>query len=87
MKKISPKQLEEHVNWSILKNAIVKSFFFSSFNEAIVFVNQIALKAEENNHHPEINFDFKRVDIKLTSKDCGEITEIDFVLAQEIDTL
>ena len=86
MKKINPKQLEELVNWRILNNAIVKSFSFSTFMEAIEFVNQLAKKAEEHNHHPEIKIDFNKVDIMLTTKDCGEITEKDFVLAQEIDT-
>ena len=87
MTKISPKQLEELINWRIFNNSIVKSFSFSSFKEAIEFVNQLALMAEKHNHHPEINIDFNRVDITLTTKDCGEITAKDFVLAQEIDTL
>ena len=43
--------------------------------------------AEEHHHHPVINIDYNRVEITLTTKDCGEITEKDFVLAQEIDTL
>jgi 4a-hydroxytetrahydrobiopterin dehydratase len=87
MEKISPKQLKELVNWSTLDNTIVKSFSFSSFKKAIEFVNQLAIKAEEHHHHPEINIDFNRVNISLTTKDCGEITKKDFVLAQEIDTL
>lgn len=86
MKKISPKQLDALVNWRVLNNVIVKSFSFSSFLEAIEFVNQVAKKAEEHNHHPTIEIDYNKVDIMLTTKDCGEITEKDFVLAQEIDT-
>ena len=87
MKKISSKQLEELVQWWVLNNAIVKNFSFSSFKEAIEFVNQIAQIAEEHHHHPEIKIDYKSVEISLTTKDCGEITDKDFVLAQEIDIL
>ena len=87
MEKINPKQLEELIHWRILNNAIVKSFSFPSFKEAILFVNQLAKLAEKHNHHPEINIDFNKVNILLTTKDCGQITEKDFVLAQEIDTL
>ena len=87
MKKISPKQLETLVHWRVSNNAIVKNFSFSSFKEAVQFVNQLAVMAEEHHHHPVINIDYKRVEITLTTKDCGEITEKDFVLAQEIDTL
>ena len=87
MKKISPKQLDALIHWYVFNNAIVKKFSFSSFKEAIKFVNQLALIAEEHHHHPEINIDYNSVEISLTTKDCGEITEKDFVLAQEIDIL
>ena len=87
MEKINPKQLEELIHWRILNNAIVKSFSFPSFKEAILFVNQLAKLADKHNHHPEIKIDYNKVDILLTTKDCGEITEKDFVLAQEIDIL
>lgn len=87
MRKISPKQLETLVNWQVSNNAIVKKFSFSSFKEAVQFVNKLAIMAEEHHHHPVINIDYNRVEITLTTKDCGEITEKDFVLAQEIDTL
>lgn len=87
MKKVSPNQLEELVKWRILNNTIVKKFSFSSFKEAVQFVNKLAIMAEEHHHHPVINIDYNRVEITLTTKDCGEITEKDFVLAQEIDTL
>ena len=87
MKKVSPNQLEELVKWRILNNTIVKKFSFSSFKEAVQFVNKLAIMAEEHHHNPVINIDYNRVEITLTTKDCGEITEKDFVLAQEIDTL
>ena len=87
MKKVSPNQLEELVKWRILNNTIVKKFSFSSFKEAVQFVNKLAIMAEEHHHHPVINIDYNRVEITLTTKDCGEITEKDFVLAQVIDTL
>jgi 4a-hydroxytetrahydrobiopterin dehydratase len=87
LKKVSPNQLEELVKWRILNNTIVKKFSFSSFKEAVQFVNKLAIMAEEHHHHPVINIDYNRVEITLTTKDCGEITEKDFVLAQEIDTL
>ena len=31
--------------------------------------------AEEHHHHPEINIDYNNVEISLTTKDSGEITE------------
>jgi len=79
VRKISPKQLETLVNWRVSNNAIVKKFSFSSFKEAVLFVNKLAIMAEEHHHHPVINIDYKRVEITLTTKDCGEITEKDLL--------
>lgn len=87
LKKILPEDLEQLDGWQVINKAISKTFFFSSFYEAIDFVNAIAPLAEKQNHHPEINIDFNKVSLTLTTKDSGGLTQKDFVLAQEIDTL
>ena len=87
LKKIHQNDLEQLDGWYLDKKAIAKAFTFSSFNEAIEFINAVALFAEKRNHHPEINIDFNKVSLSLTTKDCDGLTEKDFVLAKEIDTL
>ncbi len=46
-------QLEELPGWQREGNAIVKTYHFSDFIEAISFMNQAAFHAEALEHHPE----------------------------------
>ena len=87
LKKITPQDLAQLEDWEVIQEAIAKTFTFTSFKAAIEFVNSVAAMAEEQNHHPEISIDFNQVSLTLTTKDCGGLTEKDFVLAKEIDTL
>jgi 4a-hydroxytetrahydrobiopterin dehydratase len=64
---------------------IVKSFQFSSFMDAIEFVNEIARIAERLDHHPIININWKTVKLSLKSFDVDAITERDISLAKEIE--
>ena len=87
LKKTHQKELEQLDGWRLVKKAIAKTFSFSTFNEAIEFVNAVALLAEKHHHHPEITIDYNKVSLSLTTKDSGGLTEKDFALAKEIDTL
>ncbi len=87
LKKIHQKELEQLDGWHHIKKAIAKTFSFSTFNDAIKFVNTVALLAEKHNHHPEITIDYNKVSLSLTTKDSGGLTEKDFALAKEIDIL
>jgi 4a-hydroxytetrahydrobiopterin dehydratase len=74
------------VGWELKDGKIVKSFQFSSFTQAIEFVNKIAKIAEAHNHHPIITIIWKTVKISLMSFDVQGITERDFTLATEIES-
>ncbi len=75
--------------WEFLDNpgVLKKSFFFKNFNEAFGVMTQIALKAEEMNHHPEWFNVYNRLDITLTTHDCGGVSEKDIELAKFIDAI
>ncbi len=68
------------------RDAIEKSFKFKSFSEAWGFMNRVALAAEKLNHHPEWFNVYNRVDILLSTHDCGGLSELDIKLAKRIDT-
>ena len=55
--------------------------------KAMDFVNEIAKIAEEHNHHPVMTINWKKVKISLKSFDVNRITENDFLLANEIESL
>ncbi len=79
--------LEELVEWTALadRDAIGRTFKFKTFNEAFGFMTRVALKAERLNHHPEWFNVYNRVDVTLTTHDCGGLSELDVTLAKFMD--
>ena len=73
--------------WELKDGKIVKSFQFSSFMDAIEFVNEIARIAERLDHHPIITINWKTVKFSLKSFDVDAITKRDISLAEEIEKL
>ena len=75
--------------WVVLENrdAIHKKFEFKDFLEAMRFMNQIALVADEMNHHPEWSNVWNRVEITLSTHDCDGLTILDFNLANAIEKM
>jgi 4a-hydroxytetrahydrobiopterin dehydratase len=71
--------------WELKDGKIAKSFQFTSFMNAIEFVNQIARIAERLNHHPIITINWKTVKLSLKSFDVDAITKRDISLAKEIE--
>ncbi len=71
--------------WELKDGKVVKSFQFSSFMNAIEFVNEVAKIAERLDHHPIITINWKTVKLSLKSFDVDAITRRDIVLAKEIE--
>ncbi len=73
--------------WRAVENrdAIQKSFQFKDFNQAWGFMSRVALAAEKLDHHPEWFNDYTRVEITLSTHDCGGLSERDLALAGSID--
>lgn len=77
--------LEGRSGWKRKGDALVKEFRFSSFRDAIVFVNRLATIADEANHHPDIDIRHRTVRVTLTTHDSGGITTKDLGVAERID--
>ncbi len=63
--------LEKLKNWEFQedRNGLIKrQFMFKDFKHAWQFMNKIADKAEEMNHHPEWFNVYNKVDIVLTTQ-------------------
>jgi len=50
-------------------------------------MSRVAPAAEAMNHHPEWSNVYNRVDIVLTTHDCGGLSERDIELARKIEDL
>ena len=81
--------LKELGGWSEVagRDAITRSFKFRNFNEAWGFMARVALLAEKQDHHPEWSNVYSRVDITLSTHDCGGLSARDIKLAKSIDAL
>ena len=76
------------MNWKTENNQLTKTFKFKNFIEAWGFMNQVALIAEKEGHHPNWSNVYNTVTISLTTQDKGNnATEKDERLATKIDEL
>jgi len=59
----------------------------SKFMEGIEFVRKVAEAAEQNNHHPDIIINYKRISIRYWTHTVSGVTLADIQMAQKIDPL
>ncbi|WP_237741255.1 4a-hydroxytetrahydrobiopterin dehydratase [Geminocystis herdmanii] len=77
-------QLGNLPDWMTNGQALVASYKFKDFIEAMAFVNKLIEPSEKSGHHPDISISYNRVTIHLTTHDAGGITQKDVDLAHEI---
>ena len=74
--------------WEREGDEIVREWRFEDFAEAIAFVNRVAERAEESNHHPDIwVHGWNKVKLALTNHAAGGLTQTDFAMAARFDEL
>ena len=74
-------------DWSLTGREIRKTVELADFVHAMAFVNSVALLAEKQDHHPDIDIRWNKVHLVLSTHSAGGLTENDFTLAQAIDAL
>lgn len=73
--------------WSLEDNKLCREYIFKDFVTAFGFMTQVALVAEQSNHHPEWSNVYNRVAVNLTTHDAGGITAKDFKLAEDMEAI
>lgn len=73
--------------WERRDHAIVRSFTFRDFREALEFVNRVADEADAQDHHPDVHIHWNEVTLELWTHASDAITERDFRLAEAIDRI
>ena len=68
-------------------DSIVVRVETGDFVTGLALVNAIGAKAEEANHHPDIDLRYPYVEIRLSSHDAGGVTSRDIALAKVINGL
>ena len=90
--KLEKKIKEMAPEWKTGKNEkdvpfIQRVYHASKFMEGIDFVQKVAKAAEENNHHPDIIINYKRISIRYWTHTASGVTLADVQMAQKIDPL
>lgn len=89
---LSEQALQHHSDllpdWTVDAKSIHRDFILADFVSAIGFINAIAIHAEKMDHHPEISlYGWNKVKVTLSTHDQGGLTELDFLLAANINAI
>lgn len=82
--------IKETPGWILLReeaHKIRRMFTFKDFKESMVFVNKVAVLAEEEGHHPDIKIIYSKVQLELFTHAAGGLSENDFIMASKINQL
>ena len=74
--------------WSLMGDALVKTFEFGSFRETLSFMVRAGFEAEALNHHPDWTNVYNRLTVRLNTHDVGgKITNKDVELAKRFEAI
>jgi 4a-hydroxytetrahydrobiopterin dehydratase len=89
MARLSHEEIERELKtlngWRLEGDAITKQFTFPGFPEAVGFVNRLVPGAEAQDHHPDIQINYRRVTLTYTTHSEGGLTRKDFEGARMAD--
>jgi len=93
MNKISSDDIQNHIKdlngWGKVegRDAIHTVFQFKDFKAAWAFMSEIAIYAEEINHHPEWFNVYNTVKVTLSTHDISGLSDLDIKMAKKMDSL
>jgi len=73
--------------WQVVQGKLHRRFSFGNFSQAFSFMTQVAMCAEQLDHHPHWRNEYNVVDIYLSTFDADGITWRDIELAKRVDQL
>ena len=86
--KLEPEAVEDALaripEWSRSGESIQRTYAFKDFLESMAFVNRVAARAEEVQHHPDLMIRWNKVTLTLSTHDAGGLTQLDVELAHRI---
>ncbi len=81
--------IAETPNWELLADAtrLYRAFKFEDFQAAMEFVQNVGEIAEQEDHHPDIEFGWGYANILIYTHKINGLHENDFILAAKINGL
>ena len=82
------KLLAEIPGWALSRAGVLRrTVRFEDFTVLMAFVNDLAVLAEEQGHHPDFRVRYARLDLELSTHAIDALSENDFILAARINDL
>jgi 4a-hydroxytetrahydrobiopterin dehydratase len=77
------------VGWELKEDAkkLYRSFKFDDFQMALDFVQKVAAIAEQEGHHPDIEFGWGYANFSVFTHKINGLHENDFILAAKINSI
>jgi len=79
------KQLSTLDGWSYADQAIRKQYTFAGFPAAVAFVQSLVMDCENDDHHPEVTINYRRVTLTWSTHSQGGVTAKDIDGARMAD--
>jgi len=80
------KFLNNNKSWILKDNGIERTLSFAKYMNGIEFINKLAIKAEELNHHPDLIVGWCKVQVRFSTHDLGGISTFDLEMAESSDS-
>lgn len=77
--------MKQLIHWQLEDGYLKRKFEFKDFNTAFAFMTKVAALAENYDHHPDWSNSYNVVEISLKTHSEDAITELDQILALEIN--
>jgi 4a-hydroxytetrahydrobiopterin dehydratase len=68
-------------------NALERDFAFTDYVEALGFVREVGLLAEEQDHHPVMTVEPGHVVVRWSTHGIGDVHRNDFIMAAKTDAI
>ena len=81
------RQLTDLPGWRLADGALRRSFTAADFPTAVRIVDDIAIAAEDMDHHPDLDIRWRTVHIASTTHSAGGVTQYDVELAHRISAI
>ena len=90
--KLSKKQIENNIKhlkgWKLVNNyRLAKTYKFKDFKSTLNFVNKLGKIAEQQGHHPNINFTWGKAEVMFYTHVLNGLSMNDFIMATKTNDI
>ncbi len=81
--------LDQLNDWELDESGkeISRGFKFKNYYQTMAFVNALAWVAHREDHHPDLQVGYNRVQVRFSTHSIGGLSQNDFICAAKIDAL